>query len=115
MVNFLFFIVSLFLVGCATNQPDFSNVTLIDYQCDTDLSFEIGFSEKAGVALLKLTQKKYVLNRVPSASGVKYVLEDNQYFPDINTPITFFGKERSAILQLNKVTLKNCKANATVK
>ncbi|OCH05213.1 MliC family protein [Aliivibrio fischeri] len=93
------------LGGCSSvTVPDMGAAKPVHYECEAGRNFDITFNNDD--ALLKLPKEEYVLKRAVSASGMKYVLNDDM--PDVSSAIVFHGKGGEAILELGRVVLRNC-------
>ncbi|MUK27800.1 MliC family protein [Aliivibrio fischeri] len=93
------------LGGCSSvTVPDMGSAKPVHYECEAGRNFDITLNNDD--ALLKLPKEEYVLKRAVSASGMKYVLNDDM--PDVSSAIVFHGKGDEAILELGRVVLRNC-------
>ncbi len=105
---------ALMLAGCAkTAYIDTDELpqglTFSQYQCEGNKGFEIALDGDQ-FAYLKSTSKNYRLIRYPSASGMKYILDDGTK-PPINA-VTFTAKGQDSRLEIGSILFRNCSLNA---
>lgn len=111
---------SLIMVGCAqSNKPTqvealqpptvvTPSYTFMNYKCDDAKSLDIAYLND-GKAVLKLVDSEHRLKEVPAASGIQYILDDNN--PANDTQVVLWAKGKMATAEINGVAYRTCQIN----